>query len=510
MHAPPAIEDPQFDQRYAAVRSRDRRFDGRFVTAVATTGIYCRPSCPAVTPRRGNVRFYPTAAAAQQAGFRACLRCRPEASPGSPEWDVRADVAGRAMRLIGDGVVDREGVGGLARRLGYSERHLQRVLVEQLGAGPLALARAQRARTAGLLIESTAMTFTEVAFAAGFGSLRQFNDTVREVFGRSPTELRRRADAGAALPGTVTVRLGRREPFAWDALLAFLDRRAVPGLEWCDGTAYGRTLTLPRGPGVCVLREGDGAVLCTLRLADLRDLPAAVARCRRLLDLDADPQAIDDHLASDPALAPLVAATPGRRLPQAVSGFELTLRTVVGQQVSVAGARTIVGRLVAAHGRPVGDLAGEGEASWTFPAPEVVAELPDEALPMPRARARAVRALAAAVAAGDLDLEGGEQRERVREQLLALPGIGPWTVDYVAARALGDPDSIPLTDLGIVHGAAALGLPADRRALAERAAIWSPWRAYAAQHVWSAAPTRAAGSASGSGRRGGSTRDAAA
>ncbi|WP_050897195.1 AlkA N-terminal domain-containing protein [Patulibacter medicamentivorans] len=489
MHGVATIDDQDFEQRYAAVHSRDRRFDGRFVTAVSTTGIYCRPSCPAVTPRRVNVSFYPTAAAAQQAGFRACLRCRPEASPGSPEWDVRADVAGRAMRLIGDGVVDREGVGGLAARLGYSERHLNRLLVDELGAGPLALARSQRARTAGLLIESTAMPFTDIAFASGFGSLRQFNDTIRDVFGRTPTELRRRAGAGDALPGTVTVRLGRREPFAWDALLGFFERRAVPGLERRHGDVLERTLALPRGPGVCALRDDGAAVLCTLRLADLRDLAAAVARCRRLLDLDADPVAVDGHLAADPVLAPLVAATPGRRLPQTVDGFELALRTVVGQQVSVAGARTIVGRLVAEHGVAVGELAaGDDAASRLFPAPAVIAELPDERLPMPRARARAVRALAAAVAGGDLDLDGGDERERVREQLLALPGIGPWTVDYVAARALGDPDSIPLTDLGIVQGAAALAMPADPRALAARAASWSPWRAYAAQHVWSAAP----------------------
>jgi AraC family transcriptional regulator of adaptative response / DNA-3-methyladenine glycosylase II len=512
-----AAATPDFAQRYAAVRSRDRRFDGRFYTAVTSTGIYCRPSCPARTPQPQNVRFYPTAAAAQQAGFRACMRCRPEVSPGAPEWDLVADVAGRAMRLIGDGEVDRTGVPGLAARLGYSERQLHRVLVAQLGAGPLALARAQRARTAALLIESTAMTFTDVAFAAGFGSLRQFNETVRETFGRTPTELRRGARAVPAGPGgtppPLTLRLARRDPFPGGEVFAFLRARLVPGLDRTDGDAYVRSLDLPHGPGVCVLRDAPGAVECTLRLTDLRDLAAAVARCRRLLDLDADPVAVDEHLARDPALAPAVAATPGRRVPGAVDGFELAVRAVIGQQVSVAAARTVLGRIVLAHGTPLGaaldpapadpsptdgapsadapsdaDASGpEGEALRRFPSPATVAALPDEAFSMPRARARALRGLAEAVAGGELDLGGGAPRDEVRARLLALPGIGPWTASYVAMRALGDPDAFPATDLGVRQGAAALGLPDEARALAARAADWAPWRAYAAQHLWAAA-----------------------
>ncbi|WP_022928268.1 DNA-3-methyladenine glycosylase 2 family protein [Patulibacter americanus] len=519
----PAATTHDFAQRYAAVQSRDRRFDGRFYTAVTSTGIYCRPSCPARTPQPQNVRFYPTAAAAQQAGFRACMRCRPEVSPGAPEWDLVADVAGRAMRLIGDGEVDRTGVPGLAARLGYSERQLHRVLVAQLGAGPLALARAQRARTAALLIEGTAMTFTDVAFAAGFGSLRQFNETVRETFGRTPTELRRGAraavpaDAGGT-PPPLTLRLPRRDPFPGGEVFAFLRARLVPGLDRADGDAYVRSLDLPHGPGVCVLRDAPGAVECTLRLSDLRDLAAAVARCRRLLDLDADPVAVDEHLARDPALAPAVAATPGRRVPGAVDGFELAVRAVIGQQVSVVAARTVLGRIVLAHGAPLGsaldplpagaDPAGadpsgaasfapipsdaaasgpEREALRRFPSPTAVAALPDEAFAMPRARARALRGLAEAVAGGELDLGGGAPRDEVREQLLALPGIGPWTASYVAMRALGDPDAFPATDLGVRQGAAALGLPDEARALAARAADWAPWRAYAAQHLWAAA-----------------------
>jgi AraC family transcriptional regulator of adaptative response / DNA-3-methyladenine glycosylase II len=493
-----AATSHDFAQRYAAVRSRDRRFDGRFYTAVTSTGIYCRPSCPARTPRPQNVRFYPTAAAAQQAGFRACMRCRPEVSPGAPEWDLVADVAGRAMRLIGDGEVDRTGVPGLAARLGYSERQLHRVLVAQLGAGPLALARAQRARTAALLIEGTAMTFTDVAFAAGFGSLRQFNETVRETFGRTPTELRR--GARVAVPATaggtpppLTLRLTRRDPFPGGEVFAFLRARLVPGLDRADGDAYVRSLDLPHGPGVCVLRDAPGAVECTLRLSDLRDLAAAVARCRRLLDLDADPVAVDEHLALDPALAPAVAATPGRRVPGAVDGFELAVRAVIGQQVSVVAARTVLGRIVRAHGTPLGaaldpaPVEEEREVLRGFPSPAKVAALPDEAFAMPRARARALRTLAEAVAGGELDLGGGAPRDEVRERLLALPGIGPWTASYVAMRALGDPDAFPATDLGVRQGATALGLPDDARALAARAADWAPWRAYAAQHLWAAA-----------------------
>ncbi|MGE4428544.1 MAG: bifunctional transcriptional activator/DNA repair enzyme AdaA, partial [Solirubrobacteraceae bacterium] len=323
---PPTTTD-EFERRYAVVRSRDRRFDGRFFTAVTSTGIYCRPSCPARTPLRRNVRFYVTAAAAQQAGFRACRRCRPEVVPGAPEWDHGADVAARAMRLIADGEVDRGGVSALASRLGYSERQLHRTLVERLGAGPLALARAQRARTAALLVESTPMRLTDVAFAAGFGSLRQFNDTIRATFGVTPTELRRTAAKGDQAPGTVVVRLAHRAPLAGGPLLRHLEARTVPGLERTTGDgAYVRTLVLPHGTGVGVLRLGADAVHCTFRLSDLRDLAAAVARCRRLLDLDADPVAVDTHLAADPALAPLVRATPGLRAPGTVSGFELALR----------------------------------------------------------------------------------------------------------------------------------------------------------------------------------------
>src|SRR3954452_11937043 len=318
-----------------AVQSKDARFDGWFFTAVLTTKIYCRPSCPVVPPKVENMRFYPSAAAAQQAGFRACKRCRPDASPGSPEWNDRADLVARAMRLIADGVVDRDGVPGLANRLGYSTRQIQRQLLAEVGAGPLALARAQRAQTARLLIETSSLPMGDVAFAAGFSSIRTFNDTVREVFALSPTELRRRSahGTGVAATGVLSLRLPFRAPLFPDNVFGHLAATAVPGVEeWRDG-AYRRTLRLPDGPGVVSLRPLPDHVGCQLALTDLRDLSTAISRCRRLLDLDADPLAVDDLLRGDPPLAPLVEKNPGRRVPRTVDAAEFALRAVIGQQV---------------------------------------------------------------------------------------------------------------------------------------------------------------------------------
>ena len=330
-----------------AVQSKDARFDGWFYTAVVTTGIYCRPSCPVVPPKPENMRFYPSAAAAQQAGFRACKRCRPDATPGSPLWNERADLVARAMRLIADGVIDAGGVPGLAARLGYSVRQVERQLLAELGAGPLALARAQRAQTARLLIETSALPMADVAFAAGFASIRAFNDTVREVFALSPTELRRRAGRGqpAAAPGVLSLRLPFRLPLCPDNLFGHLAATAVPGVEeWRDG-AYRRTLRLPHGRGIVALRPGPEHIGCQLALTDLRDLAIAISRCRRLLDLDADPVAVADLLSGDPQLAPLVAKAPGRRVPRTVDAAEFAIRAVLGQQVSTAAARTHAGRL---------------------------------------------------------------------------------------------------------------------------------------------------------------------
>jgi AraC family transcriptional regulator of adaptative response / DNA-3-methyladenine glycosylase II len=468
---------------YRAVLSRDRRFDGVFYTGVRTTGIYCRPSCPAVTPRRKNVAFYVTPAAAQRAGYRACRRCRPDLTPGSPEWDVRADVAGRAMRMIADGVVEREGVTGLAARAGYTPRHLNRLLTTHLGAGPLSLARAQRAHTARILIETTNLGFADVAFAAGFASVRQFNATVSEVYDATPTQLRaaRRAAPRAHNPGVITVALAVRQPFAAASLLGFLRSRAASGIETCSESTYARTLRLPHGHGTVDLEPQADRVLCRLALSDLRDLASAVERCRRLLDLDADPVAIDDQLGCDPLLAPLVAKRPGLRVPGHVDGFEVAVRAIVGQQISVAGARTILSRLVEEHGDRAFD---DGQLTHLFPTPEALGGLDADALPMPRSRGRALIGLAAAVAGGDVVLDRSADRLSVRESLLALTGIGPWTADYIALRALGDPDVFLAGDLGVRQGLSAIGAVGNP---AEVAAAWRPWRSYALMHVWSTA-----------------------
>jgi AraC family transcriptional regulator of adaptative response / DNA-3-methyladenine glycosylase II len=469
---------------YRAVKSRDRRFDGVFYTAVRSTGIYCRPSCPAITPQRKNVVFYRTAAAAQQAGFRACKRCLPDATPGSPEWDVAADTAGRAMRLIADGVVDRDGVGGLATRVGYTSRHLSRLLVKELGAGPLALARAQRAQTARTLIETTAMPFADVAFAAGFSSIRQFNDTVRSVYATTPSKLRERAAPANRQAGALELRLAVRRPFAGDELLGFLAARAVPGVEAAGPGWYARTLRLPHGTGHARLSLEDtdagGTVRCTLRLTDLRDLGAAVERCRRLLDADCDPEAVDDHLSAHRALAPLVRRRPGIRVPGHVDGDELAVRAVLGQQVSVGQARTLAGLLVERYGDPAPDGSGR-----LFPAAATLAAISPEALPMPRSRGRCLTALCAALASGEIPLDRSADRSDVRQALLDVPGIGPWTAGYIAMRALGDPDAFLPTDVGVRKGLKALGL--ERVDVDAAGEAWRPWRSYAQMHVWSAA-----------------------
>ncbi|WP_371794965.1 AlkA N-terminal domain-containing protein [Streptomyces sp. NBC_01718] len=468
-----------------AVRSKDARFDGWFFTAVLTTRIYCRPSCPVVPPKVENMTFYPSAAACQQAGFRACKRCRPDTSPGSPEWNARADSVARAMRLIRDGVVDREGVPGLAARLGYSARQVERQLLAELGAGPLALARAQRAQTARLLIETTELPMADVAFAAGFSSVRTFNDTVREVFALAPGELRTRAARSVktpATPGVIALRLPYRAPLNPSNLFGHLAATAVPGVEeWRDG-AYRRTLTLPYGHGIVALTPHPDHIACRLFLTDPRDLTRAISRCRWLLDLDADPVAVDDQLRADPLLAPLIDKAPGRRVPRTVDGAEFAVRAVLGQQVSTAAARTHAARLVTAHGVPVDDP--EGGLTHLFPTPEALACLDPEQLALPRSRRTTLTTLVGALADGSLRLGTDSDWERARAELIALPGFGPWTVEVIAMRALGDPDSFIPTDLGIRRAAQELGLPSTPAALTARAAAWRPWRAYAVQYLW--------------------------
>ncbi|GGV36041.1 DNA-3-methyladenine glycosylase [Streptomyces griseoflavus] len=480
-----------------AVRSKDARFDGWFFTAVLTTGIYCRPSCPVVPPKPENMVFHPSAAACQQAGFRACKRCRPDTSPGSPEWNHRADLVARAMRLIADGVVDREGVPGLAARLGYSTRQVERQLLAELGAGPLALARAQRAQTARLLVETTGLPMADIAFAAGFSSVRTFNDTVREVFALSPSDLRTRAAPRnappSAAPGALSLRLPFRSPLNPDNLFGHLAATAVPGVEeWLphspDGVggapvgAYRRTLRLPYGHGIAALAPHPDHIACRLTLTDPRDLTVAISRCRRLLDLDADPVAVDDQLRTDPVLAPLVDKAPGRRVPRTADEAEFAVRAVLGQQVSTAAARTHAARLVTAHGTPVDDP--EGGLTHLFPSPGELAALDPGTLALPRTRRATLTTLVRRLADGDLHLGAESDWADTRASLLALPGVGPWTADVIAMRALGDPDAFLPTDLGVRRAARELGLPSTPAALTARAETWRPWRAYAVQYLW--------------------------
>lgn len=492
------IEDQ--DRCYQAAQSKDARFDGWFFCGVTSTGIYCRPSCPARTPKRENIRFYPSAAAAQQAGFRACLRCRPDATPGSPDWNLRADLVARAMRLIRDGIVDREGVEGLAQRLGYSTRQLNRVILAEVGTGPLAIARAQRSQTARILLETTDLPITRIAFAAGFASVRQCNETMKQIFADTPSGLRSRvakATVRRLAAGTVRgirLRLPCRRPFSPDSVLQFLGTRAVSGVEALDGSTYRRSMRLPHGYGVVALTappgeaDGDGPAFVEgeLHLSDLRDLTTAVSRCRQLLDLDADPVAIWEALRDDPLVGGLVRKNPGRRVPGAADGFELAVRAVIGQQVSVAGARTVAGRLVRAAGEVLPD--SDGAITHLFPTPEALLDLaksdPD-VFSMPNGRRRALVALAEAVASGDVIIDPGSDPTELRQALVRLPGIGPWTAEYVAMRALRDPDAFMPTDLGIRRAAQTLGLPDDPARLLALTESWRPWRSYAMAHLWS-------------------------
>ncbi|MFC7977206.1 DNA-3-methyladenine glycosylase 2 family protein [Streptomyces cinereoruber] len=463
------------DTRYEAVSSRDARFDGEFFFAVRTTGIYCRPSCPAVTPKRRNVTFFPTAAAAQGHGFRACRRCRPDAVPGSAEWNVRADVVGRAVRLIGDGVVDREGVPGLAGRLGYSTRQVQRQLTAELGAGPVALARAQRAHTARLLLQTTDLPVTEIAFAAGFASVRQFNDTIRAVYARTPTALRAESGTGAgartALAAGVPLRLAHRGPYAAGEVFDLLAAEALPRVEEVVGApgarTYRRTLRLPYGTGIVSVDERSAGrwLDARIHLTELRDLTTAVHRLRRLFDLDADPYAVAERLGAVPGLAAEVAARPGVRSPGTAEPEEFALRTLLGAEESA--------RVVEEYGTPPATACGG--LTHLFPAPRDLAGHP------------VAGPLARALADGAVRLDPGADRDEAERALLAVPGVTPGAAALIRMRALGDPDVFPGVDPGLTSppdpgptsppgpGAA----PPDR----SDTDAWRPWRSYAARYL---------------------------
>lgn len=494
-----------FWQRYRAIDARDPRFDGQFYTAVRTTGIYCRPSCPARTPKAANVTFYETSAAAHDAGYRACKRCLPEAVPGTPAWNLRQDVAGRAMRLINDGVINRDGVEGLAARLGYSSRQLNRILSQELGAGPLSLARAGRAQTARTLLVSTSMKLADVAFAAGFSSVRQFNDTMLEVFDMTPTALRAARHPKAPAGSTaITLRLPYREPFDPGVFL-FLAVRALPGIEAGTGTSYARTLRLPHADARFRVDYDDGApgrpLTLTIGAVDLRDLPALLSRVRRLFDLDADPVAIDSALAGDSRLAAAVAGAPGIRMPGALDPAEMLVRAMIGQQVTVAAARTALTQL-AAVGRS-SDSPGEN-LDRMFPTAAEIAADGYTLLRGPRKRTASLRAAASALAEGRLDFGYGDDPAGLAAKLLPLPGVGPWTVGYLAMRVLGAPDVFLANDAAVRNGIKALVGAVDGAADAgpdlHRAAARSPdfrevspWRSYATMHLWRAAARSAGG-----------------
>jgi AraC family transcriptional regulator of adaptative response / DNA-3-methyladenine glycosylase II len=509
-----------FESRYRAVASRDRRFEGRFLVAVTTTGVYCRIGCPSRTPRRDHVRFLPSPAAAEAAGFRACKRCRPD-QPAEHDGAL----VGRALRLIAAGLTDTAGITGVAGRLGVSPRTLDRRFTAAIGTSPLQLARSRRVQTARTLITQSSMPLVDVAFAAGFGSLRQFNETMRQELGVAPGALRgvgagergqpRRPGRHPAAPangltapvtagpgvggsdGWLTLRLARRDPFAAAPLLSFLAVRVVAGVESATAGGYARSLRTSHGAAVALLCPGEGHVLLRLRLDDLSDLEEVVRRCRRLLDLDSDPAAVASGLGRDPLLGRLIAGLPGMRVPGSAEPFETAVRAVLGQQVSVAAARTLAARLVARHGDPLpSPVSG---VTHLFPSPERLAGADLDGLGLTGRRVSSVRALSRAIVAGDLDLAGADP-DQLDAVLSGLPGFGPWTRAYIAMRVRGDPDAIPLSDLGLRRAMERLGEPADPGSLARRAELWRPWRAYAALHLWNTLAAPAAADAAGAPR----------
>ncbi len=485
--------DMDDDACYRAIETRDRRFDGRLFVAVTTTGIYCRPFCPAPTPRRNHVRFYPTAAAAQAAGFRPCLRCRPETSPDLAFWRGSCSTVSRALGLIEAGALDDANVETLAARLGIGERQLRRLFRHHLGASPISIAQTRRILLAKQLIHDTRLPMTEVALAAGFGSVRRFNEIFQQLFKRPPQALRRTgaAEEAAGTTGAVAVRLGYRLPYDWEAILSFLRARAIPGLETVSSGRYARTIAIGEEHGVLVVEPAEGNCLrATVRFANLRCLPAIIARVRRVFDLAADPVAIGAHLSRDPVLAPLVAARPGLRVPGAWDGFELAVRAILGQQISVPAATRLAGKLVSLHGGTIGESAALALGlTHVFPTPRQLAGADLVALGMPNARRAALSSLAAAIVADPQIFGARRSLDEAIAQLRSLPGVGEWTAQYIAMRELREPDAFPAADIGLMRamsdGSGVRPSPAELLVHGER---WRPWRAYAALHLWASEP----------------------
>jgi AraC family transcriptional regulator of adaptative response / DNA-3-methyladenine glycosylase II len=475
------------DACYRAVCARDARFDGSFFTGVKTTGIYCRPICPAVTPKRQNVIFFPSAAAARDAGFRPCLRCRPEIAPELAAWRGTSNSVSRALALIEDGGLDGASVAQLADRLGLGERQLRRLFRQHLGASPIAVAQTRRVHLAKQLIHETDLPMTEVALAAGYGSLRRFNESFRQMFGRAPASLRRAASQSRAISGDVSLILSYRPPYDFDQILGFLRKHAIPGMEEVGDANYARTIEIDGLHGIVCVQKADGhALRATIRFPRLSVLPQIIARLRRVFDLAADPQAIAAHLSEDPLLAPLLAAWPGLRVPGAFDGFELAVRGLLGQQISVAAARTLAGRLVARFGTPLAiDCSGFAQLTHVFPSPAALAKADASSFGLPKARRAALISLAAEIAADPSIFARHAPLDEAVARLRKLPGIGEWTAHYIAMRELREADAFPAADLGLIRAVAQLtGTTPTPKELLARAELWRPWRAYAAQHLW--------------------------
>ncbi len=478
---------------YRAVQTRDARFDGRFFTAVRTTRIYCRPICPARTPRFENCTFFPSAAGAQEAGYRPCLRCRPETSPDLAFWRGTSNTVARALALIAEGGLDDEGTGvaALAGRLGVGDRQLRRLFQQHLGASPVAVAQTRRVLFARQLLLETALPIAEVALAAGFRSVRRFNEVFRTLHGRPPSTLRRpRSSPGPTLAMGVTLFIPYRPPYDWLSMLAHLEARALPGLEHVEAGRYRRTVAHPKGPGAVEVLPAPGrdGLLATLRLPDVQALPSVVAQVRRVFDVSADVDVIGAHLARDPRLAPLVARRPGLRAPGGWDGFELAVRAVLGQQVTVAAARGLGARLVAEYGAPAPtEATGHAQLTRTFPCPERLAHEDLRRLGLPGARARTLSNLAAAAIADPTLFQPGASLEEAIARFKRIPGIGDWTAHYIALRAVRETDAFPSADVALLRALTDdEGVRPTPEAVLRRSESWSPWRAYAAQHLWAA------------------------
>ena len=484
------VELKQQHKAYERARlSRDPRFDGQFFVGVKTTGIYCRPICPANSPKSENVTFYPTAAAASEAGYRPCLRCRPECAPGTPAWSGTSTTVRRGLRLIAGGALEDSNVEELADRLGVTSRHLRRLFTQHLGASPLSVAHTQRLHFAKRLIDQTSLPMQDIAVAAGYGSVRRFNDAFKKSYGRSPRELRRRSAGAATGSGSgLTVRLSYRKPFDWNALSRFFADRAIPGVESVADGRYQRSVVIDGASGVIELRHEDGNVLLTLFGIETPALFSIVQRAREILDLDAPVDDIASLLSSDPVLKKRLRSQPGVRVPGAWDGFELTIRAILGQQVSVKAATTLAGRVAARYGDKL-NVGVDTPLKYLFPRPERLMRARFNNLGMVGSRAETIRRVSRAVVDGTLSFDPSQDPDAFCESLTAIRGIGDWTAQYVAMRALKHPDAFPSSDLGLLKAFDTAGGKRMRPAeLSEMSGGWRPWRAYAALLLWSSIP----------------------